>query len=61
MTKSVLKDAINEALQKIDKLWEDVGGEFTTHASINGMYKPEDNFQAGWNTGFWTGIFVACI
>ncbi|MBR3934656.1 MAG: glycoside hydrolase family 88 protein [Clostridia bacterium] len=56
MTESVLNEAINAALEKIDKLWDDVNGEFTTHTSINGLYMPEDNFQAGWNTGFWTGI-----
>lgn len=57
MTKEVLQSALNEALKKIDKLWEDVNGNFVSHASTNNIYKEEQNYgSAGWNTGFWTGM-----
>ena len=57
MSDRILKNALNEALIKIEKLWEDVNGNFPSHASVDGKYIEEDNFKsAGWNTGFWTGI-----
>lgn len=57
MTKEVLQSALNDALKKIDKLWEDVHGNFASHASVNGVYEEVQNYgTAGWNTGFWTGM-----
>ena len=57
MTQSVIKDAIEKALEKIDKLWNDVHGNFASHASVNNVYEENDNYTScGWNTGFWTGI-----
>lgn len=57
MTEEVLEKALSHALKKIDKLWEDVHGNFASHASINNIYKEEQNYgSTGWNTGFWTGM-----
>ena len=57
MTKEVLQFALNDALKKIDKLWDDVHGNFVSHASVNGVYEEVENYgTAGWNTGFWTGM-----
>lgn len=57
MTKDVLEKAVNAALKKIDKLWEDVHGNFASHSSVNGVYQENINCESsGWNTGFWTGI-----
>ncbi len=57
MTKEVLQSALNDALKKIDKLWDDVHGNFVSHESTNNIYREEQNYgTAGWNTGFWTGM-----
>ena len=57
MTPEVIKKAIDDALVKIDKLWNDVEGGFASHESKNGVYSKEDNLtSAGWNTGFFTGM-----
>lgn len=55
MTKAILEKAIDHALKKIDKLWDDVHGNFASHAGINNIYSEEQNV-AGWNTGFFTGL-----
>lgn len=55
MTKEVAELALKEALKKIDKLYEDMGGDFPSHASVNNVYQPVKN-DMGWNTGFWSGI-----
>jgi len=55
MTKEVLQSALKDAIAKIDKLWEDVHGNFASHASVNNVYQECMN-DGGWNTGFWTGI-----
>ena len=48
---------MKDAIVKIDKLWDDVHGNFASHASEGGKYTEEDNLSsAGWNTGFWTGM-----
>lgn len=57
MTKEVLENALKDALKKIDKLWEDVNGNFASHASQNNIYKENSNLGSnGWNTGFFTGM-----
>lgn len=55
MTDDILKKALDDALVKIDKLWEDVHGNFATHTSVDGIYGESDNTE-GWNTGFMTGM-----
>ena len=59
MTKGMLEKALKDALIKIDKLWDDVHGNFATHTSEDGIYGEEGNPPeggGGWNQGFWTGI-----
>ena len=59
MTREVLEKAFQNALVKIDQLWEDVHGNFPTHNSVNSVYGEDDNPPVGgggWNQGFWTGI-----
>ncbi len=57
MTREVLEAALAVALKKIDKLWEDVHGNFPGHASVNNVYGETVNYgTGGWNTGFWTGM-----
>lgn len=57
MTKEVLEAALKEALIKIDKLWEDLHGNFASSASKNNIYLEDTNFGSGdWNCGFTTGL-----
>ena len=57
MTKEMLDNALADALLKIDKLWDDIHGNFPSHSSFDGKYEEEENYgSAGWNTGFWTGM-----
>ena len=57
MTGPVIEKAIQCALEKIDKLWNDVHGNFPSHAGVNNIYTEEDNYTScGWNTGFFTGM-----
>lgn len=59
MTTEMLEKALQDALLKIDKLWEDVHGNFPTHNSEKGIYGEMGNppeGKSGWNQGFWTGI-----
>jgi len=57
MTVEVLEKALFDAIKKIDKLWEDVNGEFPSPASYDNRYKQIDNYTSeGWGTGFWTGM-----
>lgn len=57
MTLEILENALSDALKKIDRLWNDVHGNFASHASLNGIYQEEMNDEyAGWNNGFWTGM-----
>ena len=55
MTKEVLEAALTDALLKLDKLWDDVGGNFASHASVDNVYQECKN-DSGWNTGFMTGM-----
>lgn len=55
MTKEVLEKALEAALVKIDKLWDDIHGNFASHASVNNKYQENMN-DGGWNTGFFTGL-----
>ena len=55
MTKEVLENALSDALIKIDKLWEDVHGNFPSEASKNNIYEEMENVY-GWNEGFFTGM-----
>ena len=52
---TLLGNALNAALEKIDRLIEDMDGKFPDHNSINNVYMPVEN-NGGWNTGFWCGI-----
>lgn len=54
-TPEVLKNAISDALKKVDQLMDDLGDKFASHSSVNNVYEPVLN-DGGWNTGFWTGI-----
>lgn len=60
MTQELLELALKDALKKIDKLWEDVHGNFASHSSINNVYQEEENRYYGgwnpWNAGFMTGL-----
>ncbi len=57
MTEEVLKEALSDALIKIDKLWEDVHGNFPSHASENNVYQECNNREEScWNSGFFTGM-----
>ncbi len=57
MTEEVLNAALADALIKIDKLWEDVHGNFAAHESVNNVYAECNNREeSGWNSGFWTGM-----
>lgn len=55
MTKEVLENAMQDALKKVDQLYQDMGTDFPSHASTNNVYQPVKN-DNGWNTGFWCGI-----
>ena len=55
MTKEILEKALSDALLKIDKLWEDVHGNFPSEASTNNIYEEVENIF-GWNEGFFTGM-----
>ncbi len=55
MTKEVLKKALDDALLKIDKLWNDVHGNFPAEHSTDNIY-PEVKNEEGWNQGFFTGM-----
>ncbi len=55
MTKEVLEEAIQNALKKVEQLYQEMGTNFPSHASENNVYQPVNN-TTGWNTGFWCGI-----
>lgn len=55
MTSDILQSALNDALLKIDKLWEDVHGNFPSEASKDNTYSEVENVY-GWNEGFFTGM-----
>ncbi len=55
MTKEVLEEAIQNALKKVEQLYQEMGTNFPSHASENNVYQPVNN-TSGWNTGFWCGI-----
>lgn len=50
-----LEYALSEALKKIDFALPTFTDKFPEHASVNNVYPAVEN-DAGWNTGFWTGI-----
>ena len=41
--KAILEKAITHALKKIDKLWDDVHGNFASHSGVNNIYSEENN------------------
>ena len=55
LPKEKLEYALNEALKKIDMMIPTFTDMFPEHASVNNVYPPVPN-NAGWNTGFWTGM-----
>ncbi|MBQ8525463.1 MAG: glycoside hydrolase family 88 protein [Clostridia bacterium] len=55
VTKEFLTKALGDALKKIDRLIDDMKGDFPSHASENNVYTPVKN-ESGWNTGFWSGM-----
>lgn len=55
VTEEFLNKALQAALKKVDRLIEDMGGDFPDHASKNNVYSPVKN-DNGWNTGFWCGM-----
>ena len=55
MTKEILTAALGDALEKIDKLWNDVHGNFSSEMSKDNVYWEVDNTY-GWHSGFWTGM-----
>jgi len=56
MNSSKLQEALNHALDKIDKLWKTVNGNFASSASVNNVYTECDNFGGDWTNGFFTGM-----
>ena len=50
-----LEYALAEAIKKIDFALPTFTDKFPEHASVNNVYPAVEN-NAGWNTGFWTGI-----
>lgn len=50
-----LEYALSEAIKKIDFALPTFTDKFPDHASVNNVYAAVEN-NAGWNTGFWTGI-----
>lgn len=55
LPKEKLEYALKEALKKIDFALPSFTDKFPSHSSINNVYTQAEN-NAGWNTGFWTGI-----
>lgn len=57
MTKEMLNLALNEALKKIDKLWDDMEGNSASSASTNNVYVGTEIYShGGWNHGFTPGL-----
>ena len=55
LPRTKLEYALSEAIKKIDFALPTFTDKFPSHASVNNVYKAEENVS-GWNTGFWTGI-----
>lgn len=55
MTKELLSSALGDALEKLDKLWDDVHGNFSSEMSKDNVYWEVENTY-GWHSGFWTGM-----
>ena len=55
LSKEKVEGALEFALEKIDYALPTFTNKFPDHASVNNVYPAVDN-NAGWNTGFWTGI-----
>lgn len=55
MTKEVLERALKDALIKIDRLYEEMGTDVPSHASVNNVYQRRKN-NSGWGEGFWCGM-----
>lgn len=53
--KEKLDKAIDAALCKVDRLMEDMGDLFPSHASVGNVYQAVEN-DRGWQSGFWSGI-----
>jgi unsaturated chondroitin disaccharide hydrolase len=51
-----LDRAIADALKKIDYMIETMDGKYPSHASVNNVYKQNENKGGGWNQGFYSGI-----
>ncbi len=55
LTEAKLREALDEALKKIDANLEVFSDKFPSHNSTNNVYEAVEN-TGGWNQGFWTGI-----
>ena len=55
LTREKLEYALSLALEKIDYALPTFSDRYPSHSSTNNVYEPVKN-NAGWNTGFWTGI-----
>lgn len=53
LTKQEIENALNEAIQKIDRNIELLGEQYPTPATKNNQYGIMDNTE--WTNGFWTG------
>ena len=52
-----LKNAVSDALKKVDYMMETLGDKFAASASKNNVYEAVDNLSyPDWNQGFWSGI-----
>ena len=55
LSEEKLREALNEAIKKIDYALPTFTDKFPSHNSTNNVYSAVEN-NNGWNTGFWTGI-----
>jgi unsaturated chondroitin disaccharide hydrolase len=55
LTEAKLREALAEALKKIDANLDVFYDKFPSHASKNNVYEAVENV-GGWNQGFWSGI-----
>lgn len=57
LSDEILKEALNNALEKIDKLHSDIGENYASSKSDNNVYSYTDYAFGGWNQGFTTGLY----
>ena len=55
LTREKLESALSEAIKKIDYALPTFTNSYPSHSSTDNVYSAVKN-NAGWNTGFWTGI-----